>query len=48
LAPKIAIPKIDININKNNVDIKLKGGLVTKIAGIFTPYLKDTLLPTII
>jgi hypothetical protein len=48
LAPKVAIPKVNININSDDVDIKLTGGLVSKIAGVFIPFIKGTLIPQII
>lgn len=48
LAPKLKIQKLNIDINPNDVDITLKGGLVSKIAGILIPYLKKTVIPTVI
>lgn len=48
LAPKISIPKVDIIIDPNDIDIKLTGGLVTKIANIFIPLIKGTIIPSII
>lgn len=45
MAPKLAIPKVDVNIDPNNVDIHLSGGLVSKIAGVFIPFIKGTLIP---
>lgn len=45
LALKIAIPKVNVNISPNDVEIHLRGGLVSKIAGIFIPFIKRTLVP---
>jgi hypothetical protein len=45
MAPKVAIPKVNVDINPKNVDIKLSGGLVSKIAGVFVPFIKGTLIP---
>jgi hypothetical protein len=48
VAPKLAVQKTDITVNASDVDIKLTGGLVAKIASVFIPFVKSTVLPTII
>lgn len=48
VAPKLAVQKTDITINPKDVDIKLTGGLVAKIAAVFIPFIKSTVLPIII
>ena len=47
-APKLAVQKTDIAINPADVDITLTGGLVAKIASVFIPFVKSTVLPTIV
>jgi len=45
----IKIPKVNINVDPNDIDIKLSGGgLVTKIAAIFIPLIKDTIIPDLL
>jgi hypothetical protein len=48
VAPKLAVQKTDITINPKDVDIKLTGGLVAKIAAVFIPFIKSTVLPIIV
>lgn len=48
MAPKIDVQKLDFNINPDDVDIKLTGGAVAKIASILVPLIKSSLIPTII
>ena len=48
LAPKITVNKFDIDVNSKNVDIKLHGGLVTKIASVLIPLLKNSVIPAVI
>ena len=49
LAPKISIPKVVINVDPKDIDIKLSGGgLVTKIAAILIPLIKGTIIPEVI
>ena len=45
MAPKVAIPKVNVEIDPKNVEVKLSGGLVSKIAGVFIPFIKGTLIP---
>lgn len=47
-APKLEIQKCNINVNPDDVDITLTGGLASKIAGAFIPFLKSTVVPDII
>jgi len=47
-APKIGVQKTDIQINPDDVDVKLTGGLVAKIASVFIPFVKSTIIPTIV
>lgn len=46
--PKIGVQKTDITINPDDVDVKLTGGLVAKIASVFIPLVKSTILPVIV
>lgn len=48
LAPKVSVGAFDIDINSNDVDIKLTGGAVASIANILIPLLKSTVLPQVI
>jgi len=48
LAPKLTAKTIDININSDDVDVELSGGLVAKIAGVFIPLVKSSILPMIV
>lgn len=48
LAPSLKISKINININPDDIDIQLHGGLVTKIASVLIPLLKSTVIPDVI
>ena len=48
LAPKITTQKMVINVNPNDVDIKLTGGLVTRIASVLIPLIKSSVIPSII
>ena len=47
-APKLTAKKVDLEINPDDVDIELHGGLVTKIAKILIPLLKNSVIPTIV
>jgi len=44
----LAIPKAKIDLNPDDVDVKLSGGLVTKIASVFIPIVKNKILPGMI
>lgn len=48
LAPKLSAQKVAVTINPDDVDITLSGSLVAKIAGVFIPLIKSTILPTIV
>jgi len=48
LAPKLTVNKLDINVDPKHVDIKLHGGLVTKIASIVIPLIKNSVIPGVI
>ena len=48
LAPLLSVAKSLITINPDDVDIKLSGGLVTKIANILIPLIKSSLIPQIV
>jgi hypothetical protein len=48
LAPKLAVSNMDVKINPNDIDITLSGSLVSKIASVFIPLFKSTLIPAII
>jgi len=47
-APLLKMQKTDIIVNSDDVDITLTGGLVSRIASIFIPFLKSTVVPDII
>jgi len=48
LAPMITVSKVDVDINPDDIDIKLSGSLVSKIASIFIPFFKSTIIPLIV
>jgi len=48
IAPKILADKVAVNINPDDIDIKLSGSLVSKIASVFIPLFKSTLIPLIV
>jgi len=48
LAPKVEVGKLAIDLNPDDIDITLTGGLVAKIASILVPLLKNSLIPTIV
>jgi len=46
LAPKLTVSKVSINVNPDDVNIKLSGSsAVIRIASIFIPLIKSTILP---
>jgi len=47
-APLLKVDKTNVDINPDDIDIKLTGGLVSKIASVFIPFFKSTLIPMII
>jgi hypothetical protein len=40
--------KTDIDINPDDVEIHLTGGLVTKVASVLIPAIKSSLIPDIV
>jgi hypothetical protein len=48
MGPKLKVQKSDININPDDLDITLTGGLVAKIASVFIPLVKSSVVPAII
>lgn len=48
LAPKLNADKIDINVNSDDIDVTLTGGLVAKIANILIPLIKSSVIPSLI
>lgn len=48
LAPKLDVSKINVAINPDDIDITLSGSLVSKIASVFIPLFKSTLIPMIV
>jgi hypothetical protein len=48
MGPKLKVQKSDININPDDLDISLTGGLVAKIASVFIPLVKSTVVPAIV
>jgi hypothetical protein len=44
LAPSIKLNNIDVNIDPDKIKIKLVGGLVAKIASLFTELFKKQIL----
>lgn len=48
LAPMVTVSKVDVNIDSNDIDIKLSGSLVSKIASVFIPFFKSTIIPMVV
>ena len=48
LAPKISIVKSNITIDPKDIDIKLSGGKVARIASVLIPLIKNTVIPGVI
>jgi hypothetical protein len=48
IAPMLTVVKDTISINPDNVDIKLSGSLVAKIASLLVPLIKSSLIPSIV
>jgi len=48
LAPELDISNINVSINPDDIDIVLSGSLVSKIASVFIPLFKSTLIPLIV
>merc|ERR1712195_165331 len=47
-APKLKVQKSAITINPDDLDISLSGSLVAKIASVFIPMLKSTIIPLVV
>merc|ERR1712166_944320 len=47
-APKLKVQKSAITINPNDLDISLSGSLVAKIASVFIPMFKSTIIPLVV
>ena len=45
LAPSVKVGALDVSLNPNDIDITLDGSLVSKIASIFIPLIKSTIIP---
>jgi len=48
LAPKLSVVKNSIKINPDDIDVELSGSLVAKIAGIFIPIIKNSIIPGVV
>lgn len=48
IGPSLTVPTCNIQINPDDVDITLTGSLVTKIASVLIPLLKNTVIPSMI
>merc|ERR1712127_427852 len=48
MAPKLKVQKSAININPDDLDITLSGSLVAKIASVFIPLFKSTIVPLVV
>jgi len=48
MAPNLKVQKSDITINPDDLDITLTGSLVAKIASVFIPLFKSTVVPLVI
>lgn len=45
LAPGVKVGALDVILNNNDIDITLSGSLVSKIASIFIPLIKSSIIP---
>lgn len=48
MAPKLKVQKSDITINPDDIDVTLSGSLVAKIASVFIPLFKSTIIPLVV
>jgi hypothetical protein len=48
VAPKLIVDTLKVNIDPKDVDVKLSGGSVAKIASVLIPLIKNSLIPTIV
>lgn len=47
-APKLKVQKSAITINPDDLDVTLSGSLVAKIASVFIPLFKSTIIPLVV
>jgi len=48
MAPKLKVQKSAITINPDDLDVTLSGSLVAKIASVFIPLFKSTIIPLVV
>jgi hypothetical protein len=48
MAPKLKVQKSTISINPDDLDVTLSGSLVAKIASVFIPLFKSTIIPAVV
>lgn len=48
LAPLLKVNKSIVNINPSDIDVSLSGSFVAKIASVFIPLIKGTIIPSIV
>ena len=48
LAPLLNVNNIDVLLNSSDIDITLSGSLVSKIANIFIPLIKSSIIPSVL
>jgi len=48
LAPMLKVSKTTVNLNSDDIDIKLTGGLVSKVANVLIPLIKSSVIPQMI
>jgi hypothetical protein len=48
MAPKLKVQKSAININPDDLDVTLTGSLIAKIASVFIPLVKSTIVPAVV
>jgi len=48
LAPLITAKKVVVSINPSDLDIVLSGSFVSKIASVFIPFFKSTIIPLVV
>lgn len=47
-APHLSVDKLNVAINPDDIDVTLSGSLVAKIASVFIPLFKSTIIPAIV
>lgn len=48
MAPKLTVNALDVSLNPDDIDISLSGSLVSKIANVFIPLIKSSIIPSVI